>query len=199
MFTGIISHTGIFKEYRIGKQEMVIEAPELAERLEIGDSLAVNGVCLSLTRKEKNTLCFDLSKETLSRTNLGSLRRGERLNLELSLTLSSPLSGHLVTGHIDSTGKITAMQKKGAGIRITIAFPAELGPYIIPKGSVAVNGVSLTIAKCHSSSLEVEIIPITLEKSNLNLLKPGNSVNIECDIIGKYVYNWLSKTKGKSK
>jgi riboflavin synthase len=171
----------------------------LAARLEIGESLAINGVCLSLTRKEKNLLCFDLSKETLSRTNLGSLRRGERLNLELSLTLSSPLSGHLVTGHIDSTGKVTALQKKGLGIRLTIAFPSDLSPYIIPKGSVAINGVSLTIAKCHSSSLEVEIIPITLKKSNLNLLKPGHTVNIECDIIGKYVYNWLSKTKGKSK
>jgi riboflavin synthase len=199
MFTGIISHTGIFKEYRIGKKEMVIETPELAARLEIGDSLAVNGVCLSLTRKEKNMLCFDLTKETLNRTNLGSLRRGERLNLELSLTLSSPLSGHLVTGHIDSTGKVTAVQKKGTGIRITIAFPADISPYIIPKGSVAIDGVSLTIAKLLSSSLEVEIIPITLEKSNLSLLKPGNTVNIECDIIGKYVYNWLSKTKGKSK
>jgi riboflavin synthase len=199
MFTGIISHTGIFKEYRKVKQEMVIETPELAARLEIGDSLAVNGVCLSLTRKEKNMLCFDLSKETLSRTSLGSLRRGERLNLELSLTLSSPLSGHLVTGHIDSTGKVIAVQKKGTGIRMTISFPADLGPYFIPKGSVAINGVSLTIAKLHSSSFDAEIIPITLKNSNLSLLKPGNKVNIECDIFGKYVYNWLSKTKGKSK
>ncbi len=199
MFTGIISHTGIFKEYRIGKQEMVIETPELAARLEIGDSLAVNGVCLSLTRKEKNMLCFDLSKETLSRTSLGSLRRGEQLNLELSLTLSSPLSGHLVTGHIDSTGKVIAVQKKGTGIRMTISFPVDLGPYFIPKGSVAINGVSLTIAKLHSSSFDAEIIPITLKNSNLRLLKHGNTVNIECDILGKYVYNWLSKTKGKSK
>jgi riboflavin synthase len=199
MFTGIISHTGIFKEYRRGKQEIAIEAPDLAERLEIGESMAVNGVCLSLTRKEKNLLCFDLSEETISRTNLGTLRRGEKLNLELSLTLSSPLSGHLVTGHIDSTGKVTAVRKKGPGIRLTIAFPADLSPYIIPKGSLAIDGVSLTIAKCRSSSLEVEIIPITLKKSNLIFLKPGNTVNIECDIIGKYVYNWLSKTKGKSK
>jgi riboflavin synthase len=196
MFTGIISHTGIFKEYRKGKQEVVIETPDLSSRLEIGDSLAVNGVCLSLTRKEKNWLSFDISKETLSRTNLGSLRRGEQLNLELSLTLSSPLSGHLVTGHIDSTGKVTTIQKKGMGIRMTIAFPSDLSPYFIPKGSVAIDGVSLTIAKLHSSSLEVEIIPITLKNSNLGLLKPGNTVNIECDIIGKYVYNWLSKTKG---
>jgi len=186
---------GIFKEFRNGKQEIAIEAPESVSRLEIGDSLAVNGVCLSLIRKEKNTLCFDLSKETLSRTTLGSLRRGDTLNLELALTLSSPLSGHLVTGHIDSTGKVMSMQKRGAGKRMSISFPPDLGPYLIAKGSVAIDGVSLTIAKLKSSSFEVELIPISLKNSNLGLLKPGNSVNIECDIIGKYVYNWLSKTK----
>ena len=194
MFTGIITHIGIFREYRTRKQEMAIEAPELAARLEIGDSLAVNGVCLSLTRKEKIILCFDLSRETLSRTSLGSLRRGDRLNLELSLTLSSPLSGHLVTGHIDSTGKVTAIQKRGAGRRMTFSFPPDLRSFFISKGSVAIDGVSLTIAKLKSSSFEVELIPITMNNSNLGLLKPGNTVNIECDIIGKYVYNWLSKT-----
>lgn len=190
---------GIFKEYRKGRQEIVIEAPETASRLEIGDSLAVNGVCLSLTRKEKGLLSFDLSKETQSRTNLGSLRRGERLNLELSLSLSSPLSGHLVTGHIDSTGKVSAVRKKGTGARMTISYPSELSPYFIPKGSVAIDGVSLTITERHPSTLEVEIIPITLKNSNLGFLKPGNTVNIECDIIGKYVYNWLSESKEKFK
>ncbi len=195
MFTGIITHIGSFQEYRRGKQEMAIEAPELSSRLEIGDSLAVNGVCLSLTKKEKSLLYFDLSKETSSRTSLGSLHRGDKLNLELSLTLSSPLSGHLVTGHIDSTGKVMALQKRGAGRRMTVSFPTALRSYFIPKGSVAIDGVSLTIAELRSSSLEVELIPITLNKSNLGHLKPGNTVNIECDIIGKYVYNWISKTK----
>jgi riboflavin synthase len=198
MFTGIISHIGIFKEYRMGKQAMVIESPELVSRLELGESLAVNGVCLSLTGKEKNRLYFDLSKETLGRTNLGSLRRGDKLNLELSLTLSSPLSGHLVTGHIDGIGKIKVTKKVGIGTRITISFPEDLSPYLIPKGSVAIDGVSLTIAELKPSSFDAEIIPITQKNSNLGFLKPGNTVNIECDIIGKYVYNWLSKTKGKS-
>lgn len=195
MFTGIISHTGIFKEYRSGKQEMAIEVPEPVSCLKIGDSLAVNGVCLSLIRKDKNTLCFDLSKETLSRTTLGTFRRGERLNLELPLTLASPLSGHLVTGHIDSTGKVTTVKTRGQGKRMTISFPPELHPYLVAKGSVAVDGVSLTIADLRSSAFEVEIIPISLNNSNLDLLKPGNAVNIECDIIGKYVYNWVSKIK----
>ena len=195
MFTGIISHIGIFKEYRIGKQEMAVEMPELASHLEIGESLAVNGVCLSLTRKEKNLLFFDLSKETLSRTNLGSLRRGNLLNLELSLSLSSPLSGHLVTGHVDSTGKVLSIQKSGKGKRMTISFPVDLNRYLINKGSVAIDGVSLTIAKLDSSTFEVELIPLTLKNTNLGVLKVGNTVNIECDIIGKYVYNWLSKIK----
>jgi len=195
MFTGIIHHSGIFKEYRLGKQELVLEAPDLSDQLDRGESLAVNGVCLSLIRTEKNSLFFNLSKETLSRTNLGSLRKGERLNLELSLTLSSPLSGHLVSGHIDSTGKVLNVRKRGIGRRITFSFPHELKPYFIPKGSVAVNGVSLTIGELKSASFEVELLPITLDKSNLGYLKGGDTVNIECDIIGKYVYNWISKQK----
>jgi riboflavin synthase len=195
MFTGIITHIGTFREFRMGKQELAIEAPELAARLGIGDSLAVNGVCLSLTKKEKSILSFDLSKETLDRTSLGSLRRGDRLNLELSLTLSTPLSGHLVTGHIDSTGKVMTLQKRGKGKRMTVSFPPDLRSFMIPKGSVAVDGVSLTIASLKPSSFEVELIPITIGNSNLGHLKPGKTVNIECDIIGKYVYNWISKTK----
>jgi riboflavin synthase len=195
MFTGIITHIGTFREFRMGKQELAIEAPELAARLGIGDSLAVNGVCLSLTKKEKSILSFDLSRETLDRTSLGSLRRGDRLNLELSLTLSTPLSGHLVTGHIDSTGKVMTLQKRGKGKRMTVSFPPDLRSFMIPKGSVAVDGVSLTIASLKPSSFEVELIPITIGNSNLGHLKPGKTVNIECDIIGKYVYNWISKTK----
>jgi riboflavin synthase len=195
MFTGIVHHTGIFKEYRRGKQELVLEAPDLSDRLDTGESLAVNGVCLSLTRTEKNSLFFNLSKETLSRTNLGSLRKGERLNLELSLTLSSPLSGHLVSGHIDSTGKVLNVRKRGPGKRISFSFPQELKPYFIPQGSVAVNGVSLTISELKPASFEAELLPITMDKSNLGHLKGGDTVNIECDMIGKYVYNWISKQK----
>lgn len=195
MFTGIIHHTGIFKEYRLGKQELVLEASGLSGRLERGESLAVNGVCLSLIRREKNILFFNLSPETLNRTNLGSLRKGERLNLELPLTLSSPLSGHLVSGHIDSTGKVLKIQKRGTGNRITFSLPQDFKPYFIPKGSVAVNGVSLTIAELKPASFQVELIPITMDKSNLGHLKGGDTVNIECDIIGKYVYNWISKQK----
>ena len=195
MFTGIIHHTGLFKGYRQGKQEIVVEAPALSSRIEIGESLAVNGVCLSLTKNEKNRLFFNLSQETIKKTNLSSLRQGEKLNLELSLTLSSPLSGHFVTGHIDSKGKVLKVSEKKPGKRMTISFPSELRPYFIPKGSVALNGASLTVADLRASSLEVELIPITLKNSNLGDLKSGDRVNIECDMLGKYAYNWMRQWK----
>jgi len=195
MFTGIINHIGLFKGYRKGKQEMAVEAAPLSSRIEIGESLSVNGVCLSLIKKEKNTLFFNLSQETIEFTNLGSLRQGAKLNLESPLTLSSPLSGHLMTGHIDSRGKIIKIVQKPAGRRVTVSFPSELRKFLIPKGSVALNGVSLTIANLGNSSFDVELIPITLENSNLGGLKRWDDINIECDMVGKYVYNWISQVK----
>jgi riboflavin synthase len=193
MFTGIIKNLGLFKGYRSGKQEMAVESPFIASRLDLGESLAINGVCLSLIRKDRNTLFFNLSEETLSRTTLGSLRPQDRLNLELPLSLSTPLSGHLVTGHIDGLGKILRIKVAGKGKRFTIAFPSELRPYFVPKGSVALDGVSLTVSDLSAVSFDVEVIPITLEESNLDTLRRGATVNIECDILGKYVYNWISK------
>jgi riboflavin synthase len=195
MFTGIINHTGLFKGYRRGKQEIIIEAPSIISQIEIGESLAVNGVCLSLIKKENKALFFDLSQETIQKTNLGSLRQGEILNLEQPLTLSSPLSGHLISGHVDARGKVLLISQKKPGKRLKISFPPELRPYFIPEGSVALNGVSLTIARLSPSSFDVELIPITLENSNLGNLKRGDAVNVECDMIGKYVYNWISKDK----
>ncbi len=195
MFTGIIHHLGLFRGCRRGKQEIVVEAPSISSQIEIGESLAVNGVCLSLIKKENNALFFNLSQETFQRTNLGSLRQGESLNLEQPLTLSSPLSGHLITGHVDSRGKVLKILEKKTGKRLTISFPPELRPYFIPQGSVALNGVSLTIADLKPSSFDVELIPITLKNSNLGNLRRGDVVNIECDMIGKYVYNWTSREK----
>ncbi len=195
MFTGIIHHMGRFKGYRRGKQEIVVDMPSGFPQLETGESIAVNGTCLSLIKKEKNSFFFNLSQETLQKTTLGALRPGERLNLELPLTLSSPLSGHLLTGHVDARGKVLKILNKDKGKRLTVSFPPELRPYFIPQGSVALNGVSLTVTDLGPSSIDVELIPVTLEKSNLKELKRGDSVNIECDMIGKYVYNWVSKEK----
>lgn len=193
MFTGIIKFQGRFKGYGSARQEIALEGPALADRLDLGESLAINGVCLSLIKKDRDTLFFNLSEETLKQTTLGSLRPQQRLNIELPLSLSSPLSGHLVTGHIDGVGKVLRIKSMGRGKRITISFPSDLRPYFVSKGSVAIDGVSLTIADISSTAFDVEIIPITLEKSNLGALKRGDAVNIECDILGKYMYNWISK------
>ncbi len=195
MFTGIISHLGLFRGYRLGKKEIAVEAPTISSQVEIGQSIALNGVCLSLIRKEKNVLFFNLSAETLSLTNLGFLRQGQRLNIELPLTPGSLISGHLVTGHIDARGKVLKIAERKPGKRLFVSFPPQLRKYLIPKGSISLNGVSLTIANLATSQLEVELIPITLENSNLGEIRCGNEVNIECDIIGKYVYNWMSYGK----
>lgn len=199
MFTGIIHHIGLLRGFHQGKKQIVIEAPSVASKLNIGDSLAINGACLSLIKKQKTLLSFSLSEETMEKTTFGALRRGERLNLELPLTLSAPLGGHLVSGHIDSRGKAQKITKTKSGTRLTISFPLELKRYLISKGSVALNGVSLTIADLGKTTFDVELIPITLENSNFGMLKRGDEVNIECDMIGKYVYNWISEEKQEKK
>jgi len=193
MFTGIISSIGVFQGYRHGRREILVEAPDAAPKLEIGASLAIDGVCLSLVRRDGSGLVFGLSKETFERTTLGLLRTGDRLNVELPLTPSSLLSGHLVTGHVDAVGKIARLAAKPPGKRMTVSFPGELRPYFVPKGSVAVNGVSLTVASLGTDAFETELIPLTLEGTNMGRLRAGDSVNLECDMLGKYVYNYLKK------
>lgn len=195
MFTGIIHHQGLFKGYPSAKRELAVEAPEGFPSYKEGESIAVDGVCLSLLRREANTLFFNLSQETIARTNLGSLKHGQKLNLELPLTLQSPISGHLLSGHIDGVGKVLRIVPKAPGRRLTVSLPRDLRPFLVARGSVAVNGVSLTVAGLGASSFEVEIIPLTVAKSNLKDLRRGQTVNLECDIIGKYVYNWLSRGK----
>jgi riboflavin synthase len=191
MFTGIITHLGLFSGWRRGRREFLVEAPGLAAKLRSGDSLAVDGVCLSLVGTEKGVLRFDVSQETLARTTLGAVRPRQRLNLELPLTLAAPLGGHLVSGHVDAVGKVLRTAERRPGRRISMSYPRELRPFLVPKGSVAVNGVSLTVAALGPSSMDIELIPLTLEGTNLGTLRVGAVINIECDIIGKYVYNWL--------
>jgi riboflavin synthase len=193
MFTGIIAHQGRFRGYRRGRSEMTLEAPGLAGKVARGDSVAVNGVCLTLTGQEAAACHFDLSKETLARSTLGRLEPGDILNLELPLTLAAPLSGHLVSGHVDGVGTVTRITARAPGKRLKVSFPAGLRPFFVPKGSVAVDGVSLTVAALTASSFEVELIPATLAATNLGALRPGAKVNLECDLVGKYVYNWMSQ------
>jgi riboflavin synthase len=197
MFTGIIHHQGFYRGYRPAKKELAVEVAPSFPALEIGESIAVDGVCLTLLRREDKALLFHLSQETLAKTSFRLLRGGEKLNLELPLTLQTPLSGHLVSGHVDGLGRVLRVVARPPGRRLTISFPRELRPYFVPKGSVAVNGVSLTVADIRPASFDVELFPLTAAKSNLQDLRPGGTVNLECDIIGKYVYNWVSRGKDR--
>jgi riboflavin synthase len=199
MFTGIVNAMGAFGGFRRGRQELWIKDPGLGSKMGPGDSLAVDGTCLTLVRKEAGSLVFDVSRETLGRTSLGSLKPGTLLNLELPLTPSSFIGGHLVSGHIDGTGKVIRLVRKAPGKRLAVSFASALRPYFVLKGSVAVNGVSLTIAGLEGSSFEAELIPLTLETTNLGGLRGGDAVNLECDIVGKYVYNFACETPWKNR
>jgi riboflavin synthase len=193
MFTGIIAHRGRFAGFRRGRTRLAVEAPGLAARIAPGDSVAVNGVCLTLVEAEREALHFDVSRETLAKSTLGALRPGDPINLELPLTLAAPLGGHLVSGHVDGVGQCLRAAPRPPGRRLAVSFPAALRPFFVEKGSVAVDGVSLTIASLSASAFEVELIPATLATTNLGGLRPGTKVNLECDMVGKYVYNWLSR------
>lgn len=195
MFTGIIGFTGRFGGLRRGRQEIEVEAPGLNEKVSPGDSVSVDGVCLTVRVKERGHLVFDLSQETLAKTTLGGLRPGAVLNLELPVTPSTLLGGHLVSGHVDYKARTVKLTDRRPGKRLTFSIPKEFRPFFIPKGSAAVNGVSLTIAALQRASFEVELIPATLASTNLGSLRAGAEVNVECDMIGKYMYNWLSRDK----
>ena len=195
MFTGIIHHSGKLKGFGEGRKKLLVEAPGIAGSAGIGDSVAVDGVCLSVVRADGRLLTFDLSPETLSTTTLGSLPAGARLNLELPLTLQTPLGGHLMTGHVDFVVRVKRVTLRRPGRRLVFSLPPAYRPFFVIKGSVGVNGVSLTVAALGPAVFEAELVPVTLDKSNLSGLKPGSAVNVECDMVGKYVYNQILRRK----
>ncbi len=196
MFTGIIQEVGKLKAISTYPEAKIsVHSQKLFSIVETGESISVNGICLSLVKKEKNLLFFDLSQETLKKTNLSSLKPESPINLERSLTLSSPLGGHLILGHVDGISKILSIKNMGSSKRVKFSLPQELKKFAVKKGSIAVNGISLTIAEIGSNFFEVELIPITLENTNLKYLKIGDLVNLEMDIIGKYVEKFLKERK----
>jgi len=195
MFTGLIQAMGIFRGFREGKREMIIEAPAVASRIANGGSLAVDGVCLTLVRKEGGRLIFNPAKETLARTAFLKRRTGEPLNLECPLTLAEPLGGHLVTGHVDYTASVKRLTSRPPGRRLVVALPQEFRPFVVAQGSIAVNGASLTVAAVGPTSFEAELIPATMAATNLGRLRAGMDVHVECDLIGKYVYNFLNSSQ----
>ena len=192
MFTGIIEEMGIVKS--IKSKVITIEANKIFDDLKLGDSVAVNGTCLTVSSFSNKIFNADITSETLSRTNLGDLKSGFKVNLERALTLNGRLGGHIVSGHIDGVGIIKNISKKSEDIELVIEVPTNLMKYIIEKGSVAVDGISLTIAKVdnNKNNFSVAIIPHTLKETVLYYKKAGDKVNIENDIIGKYVERLLS-------
>ncbi len=194
MFTGIIEGLGtlVQRQHAGAGARLVVEAPFSLSRTRIGDSIAVNGACLTVVHLEGTRFSVDVSPETLSRTTLGSTRIGERMNVERALRLGDRLDGHLVTGHVDGIGTISARRPQDNAIIVTIDIPESLGRYLISKGSVAVDGTSLTINACHRASFSVSIIPHTASLSTIGFKQAGQSVNIETDMIGKYVEKLLT-------
>jgi riboflavin synthase len=166
---------------------MEIHSPFLLQDIKVGDSIAVSGACLTAVKIERQTFKVDVAPETLSKTTLGRIKAGDRVNLEGALRMGDRLSGHLVTGHVDGMGKVKARRTKANAILFTFGVPEELGRYIVPKGSVAVDGISLTVNACDRNTFEVSIIPHTASLTTLGFRQVGDLVNIETDMVAKYI------------
>jgi len=188
MFTGLIEAIGEVAEMKPTPSGFRLRlTTSMAPEISPGDSLAVNGVCLTAVASDDLGIHADISPETARVTGLGSLQRGALVNLERPLRADARLGGHFVQGHVDATGTIEEIRPDGQSFWLTVRYPALLAPYIVRKGSIAVNGISLTVAGLDERRFDIQIIPYTWEHTNLHLAKPGDAVNLECDIVGKYV------------
>ncbi len=198
MFTGIIEELGKVKAIKRGAKEFVIEigAPKLTPELQIGDSVAVNGVCLTATTKSVSGFTVDVMPETVVKTDLEELARGETVNLERAMTLSSRLGGHMVSGHVDAVGAITSKTVQQNALLIRIEAPASVTRFLIERGSIAVDGISLTVMEYGAAYVTVSIIPHTAKMTTLGFKGPGDRVNLEADLIGKYVEKFINKKDG---
>jgi riboflavin synthase len=189
MFSGIVAEVGTVTAYT-GNTEaasLAIEASPAFTDVAIGESIAVNGVCLTVVEHEDSTFVLDVSPETLRATNLGELRPGDGVNLERSLCLNDRLGGHLVSGHVDGVGRIIDKRPEANALHYDIQVPMDLMRYIVPKGSIAVDGISLTVVACRPDGFQVTIIPHTAAVTTMGNKSAGATVNLECDMIGKYV------------
>lgn len=194
MFTGIIEELGHVREVaRRGEDaRVVIEARTVTNGSQNGDSISVNGVCLTALDVKPDSFAADVSKETLFRSTLGSLTKGSPVNLERAVTPATRLGGHIVQGHVDARGKFLGSENHGDSWTFRFAYPKEVGRYLVFKGSVAVEGISLTIADLTDDHFDIAIIPKTFEVTNFSRLKPGDEVNLEVDVIAKYVERILT-------
>ncbi len=200
MFTGIIEGKGkvLRVERRGGARWLTIEFPPHLTEIQLGDSISINGVCLTIVEKGDQTSKFDLSEETIKRSVLGELKEGDPVNLERALRLNDRLGGHFVTGHIDGIGVITEKKKERDFVNLRVRVPENVSKYVVPKGSIAIDGISLTVNECRGKEILLTIIPYTMEKTTLMDKRAGDHVNLEADILGKYVEKLLNRRDGKS-
>lgn len=202
MFTGIVEEIGVIKKITKGvnSEKLLIQCNKVLEETKLGDSICTNGVCLTVTDINDHSFQADVMTETLLRSNLGNLTLGSEVNLERALTLSSRLGGHIVSGHIDGVGKIVSLKRIDNSIEVSIEAKLSILKYIIEKGSITIDGISLTVTYVDNKAFKVCIIPHTGENTILLKKKVGESVNLECDILGKYVERLLSfKVEEKKK
>ncbi|MBU2609252.1 MAG: riboflavin synthase [Chloroflexi bacterium] len=185
MFTGIVEEIG--RVISTGTGSLVVAAEQVAQGMALGQSMAVNGVCLTVTRFDSSSFSVDVMPETLNRTNLGGLLPGDRVNLERPLALGGQVGGHLVQGHVDATGKLAAAVPDGEALIITFEAPPEVMRYVVDKGFIAIDGISLTVTARSDSSFQVSMVDFTRRHTNLGERKVGDQVNLEVDIIAKYV------------
>lgn len=193
MFTGLVESTGtlVSREAHGNAGKLTVRSARPFRELQFGESIAVNGCCLTLEKAQGELLVFHTLAETLSRTNLGELPLGATVNLERALMVGARLGGHMVSGHIDATGTVLRRSRSGDDEVLAIRYPAELGKYLVPKGSIAIDGVSLTLLEVTPEFFSVALIPVTLAETALVLRRPGAAVNLESDLVGKYVYHQL--------
>ena len=201
MFTGIIEDKGkvIRIEPKGQGRKLTLELPIHLTEVQLGDSININGACLTVVEKRGQTVGLDLSSETLQKTVLGELKEGDQVNFERALKLSDRIGGHIVTGHIDGIGVITEKRKQGDFIHLKMRIPKSVSRYVVQKGSIAIDGISLTVNECENEEIRMTLIPYTLEKTTLIDKKVGARVNVETDIIGKYVEKMINQRDEKSK
>lgn len=197
MFTGIIEEVGSIRHIRMGSASCVVTvaASRVLEDVRIGDSIAVNGTCLTVCRFDGGSFSADVMPETMRRTNLGRLSPGDRVNLERAMAANGRFGGHIVSGHIDGTGMVSALHREDNAVWVTIAADRDLLRYIVKKGSIAIDGISLTVARVTDGDFSVSVIPHTGEETTLLHRTPGDIVNLECDVIAKYVEKLLGKAE----
>jgi riboflavin synthase len=195
LFTGIVEARGRVETLvrEGGRVRLRVRAGSVAEGVRVGDSVAVSGACLTVTRVEGDVLAFDAVPETLEKTALGDLEPGRSVNLERALAASARLDGHIVQGHVDATGTVRALTRQGEDVRLAIACEPGFAELLVPKGSVAIDGVSLTVVEVEREAFDVALVPHTLAVTTLGTLVPGRRVNLEADVLGKYVKRYVER------